>query len=119
MSCTMLIRLPTTAFSSEDFPTFGRPTIATTGMDRRRGGVVESDVVAVSVDMSLSVVEHDGMRCQRSLRSEPRLADALARRVGCSEANPNVPRKRVRLTGNSDGVMHGKVRPKLPPPLGL
>src|SRR5438067_11636190 len=32
MSCTMLIRLPTSALSSEDFPTLGRPTIAITGM---------------------------------------------------------------------------------------
>jgi hypothetical protein len=32
MSCTMLIRLPTRALSNDDFPTLGRPTIATTGM---------------------------------------------------------------------------------------
>src|SRR4051812_49201155 len=33
MSCTMEMRLPTRALSRELFPTLGRPTIATVGMD--------------------------------------------------------------------------------------
>src|SRR5688572_12441651 len=72
MSCTMLIRLPTIALSSDDLPTLGRPTIATTGMRRSRFCAPAGGAAVVLVfDSSLirrSVVGDAGRLCQRGQR---------------------------------------------------